>query len=388
MNLEGANIFNESNDYKIFTMNSANAGQYCVVLPKNSDSNMNMLVDLHMKDVIDGLSNGSKTKEEVIELINKEYSDVKGKFANGILVLPMLDDNALNNSIINSDKQKMFDEVKKIGAITSEVYKKLTDSGVDKNKISQQIVIVEKGENDNKFVSWLKEQMPNFVDGFSYEATKANTSNDIFGNNTVNEEVKTPEVNSESVVESTPEPVVSNDLFGGNNATTEDVSTPASATSDTTAPVENTPEPVISNDLFGNNNATTEDVSTPANATSDTVAPVENIPEPVASNDLSSTPVQETPSSNVGIAESATPVESSNNEINPIQSKPLDGTTTFSPVVDTNNEASAPAADGEVVQNRGASKGFANLLILLVILVGVTFVSIELGKYLYSVYGA
>ena len=41
----------------------------------------------------------------------------------------------------------------------------------------------------------------------------------------------------------------------------------------------------------------------------------------------------------------------------------------------------------EVQEEHKASKGIANLLILLVILVGVTLASIELGKFLYNVYG-
>ena len=37
-------------DYIIYTMNSATTGQYCMVLPKNIGSTLNMLIDLHMKN--------------------------------------------------------------------------------------------------------------------------------------------------------------------------------------------------------------------------------------------------------------------------------------------------------------------------------------------------
>ena len=46
-------------------MNSADAGQYCVILPKNSSSRMNMLVDLHMKSSFDGVTNNTKNKDDL-----------------------------------------------------------------------------------------------------------------------------------------------------------------------------------------------------------------------------------------------------------------------------------------------------------------------------------
>ena len=69
------------------------------------------------------------------------------------------------NIVNNSDKQKMFDEVQKIGSITSELYKKLTSQGIDKQRTDQKIIIVEKDNCDEKFVLWLKEQngMNNFI---------------------------------------------------------------------------------------------------------------------------------------------------------------------------------------------------------------------------------
>ena len=35
MNFSGANIFSDDINYTIYTMNSAVAGQYCVILPKS-----------------------------------------------------------------------------------------------------------------------------------------------------------------------------------------------------------------------------------------------------------------------------------------------------------------------------------------------------------------
>ena len=55
------------------------------------------------------------------------------------------------------------------------------------------------------------------------------------------------------------------------------------------------------------------------------------------------------------------------------------------PVVDGNNQPSNEVASEVKVTKK--SNGFVNLAILLVILVGVTLVSIELGKFLYNTYG-
>ena len=45
----------------------------------------------------------------------------------------------------------MIDEVKKIGAITSEVYKKVTESGFNAQNIDQKIIILEKTNEDTSF---------------------------------------------------------------------------------------------------------------------------------------------------------------------------------------------------------------------------------------------
>ena len=168
MTLEGAINLNETDSYIIYTMNSATTGQYGVVVPKNINGTINMLVDLHMKGSFDGVGSGTKTREQLVNEISEEYTKLKNRYSDGMLVMPMIDENMFQSAVINSDKQKMFDEVKKIGAITSELYKKLTESGVEKQKIDQKIIVVEKNQDDEKFVLWLKEQMPNFVDEIRY----------------------------------------------------------------------------------------------------------------------------------------------------------------------------------------------------------------------------
>ena len=59
MTLEGAINFFDNELYTIYTMNSGVAGQYCVVLPKNSNGMYNMWVDLHMKNLYDSVNAGS-----------------------------------------------------------------------------------------------------------------------------------------------------------------------------------------------------------------------------------------------------------------------------------------------------------------------------------------
>ena len=66
-------------------------------------------------------------------------------------------------------------------------------------------------------------------------------------------------------------------------------------------------------------------------------------------------------------------------EPKPVARAPLEGTTTFSPITNptaTNNNVSDISDGSEATVKKDASKGFVNLLILLVILVGVTIASI------------
>ena len=63
----------------------------------------------------------------------------------------------------------------------------------------------------------------------------------------------------------------------------------------------------------------------------------------------------------------------------------LEGTTTFSPIPETTDSSPAEPATSTPDKKSG---GFVNVAILLVVLVVVTIVSIELGKFLFSVYGA
>lgn len=405
MTLEGAINFNETNDYIIYTMNSATTGQYGVVLPKNIGTTLNMLVDFRMKSAFDGVGNGTKTKEQLVQEIHNEYLKLKGQYADGMLVMPMFDENMFLAAVNNNDKQKMFDVEKAIAAITSELYKKLTESGVDKQKIDQKIIIVEKGQEDEKFVAWLKEQMPNpgFVEGVKIEE-KQNVevvnpfmaSNDIFG-------TATAEVKQETVQPSTP---ASGGIFDNIapvaqpmsvSATSEPLVTPQPSIDPIVTDVHNVPTGIVNNavpggnvDIFGtplgvkdveNNSATT-----PVNNVSPVVEPTNVFGPAVAQPSVqpvveSSAPVQNPQAVVQPSVASAVEVPK------PVESSPLDGTMTFSAVANpTETNVATNGEEENVIGHK--SKGFANLLILVVILVGVTIASIELGKFLYNVYGA
>lgn len=347
MTLEGAINFSESNNSTIYTMNSVQTGQYCVVIPKNTDGELSMLVDMNMKAVFDSLMSNSISKEELVKQINEEYSYVEGNYPHGILVLPMIDINLLSNAVISNDKQKMFDETKKIGGITSEIYKKLTDAGIDKNKINQKIMIIEKNDNDIKFVEWLKTQMPNFVDGVSLESLKPKAVENVSENSNpfANVNPFTGEVSSEPEKQDT----VVNDIFGTSQTTI--VTQPE--VSPTPVPVENNN---VQNDIFAN----------PASVAEQPVQMPENI-----QNIIEPQPVQNT-SLNV----------SQNDNVSPVQSQ-VQQVVTPSPMPEQVVETSEQESNLDK-----KSGGFANLLILVIILIVVTVASIELGKFLYSTFGA
>ena len=381
MTLEGAISLNESNDYIIYTMNSVATGQYGVVVPKNVNGVLNMLVDLHMKNSFDSISGGTKTKEQLVSEISEEYNKLKTKYADGMLVMPMIDENEFLNIISTGDKQKMFDEVKKIGAITSELYKKLTDSGIDKQKIDQKIIMIEKNLEDEKFVVWLKEQKPNFVDGVLYSdfGTSNENANPFVNNGNIFGSVQndSPKVEEKATV---------NDIFGAAPSVTQTVpvtpvvepvtpvepATPVEPVQPTvsTAEVASNPVPAANIDIFGIPN----DVQGVQNSES---VPVQN--SSVQTSDTSNSSVA---SSQASVVEGPKPVESA----------VLEGTMAFDPilnpgVVNDNNNVTPSNSDDKGTTSHG-SKGFVNLAILAVILIVVTVISIELGKYLYSVYGA
>ncbi len=340
MTLEGGINFNETADYIIYTMNSPQTGQYCTILPKNTTETLNMLIDFHKKNSFDKITNGSITKEQLIEELSKEYSILKEKYPNSILVFPMMNEEELTNAINNNDKQKMFDETKKISAITSELYKKLIASGIEKQKINQQIMIIETNSQDTQFVNWLKEQMPNFVEGIDYSQLNKTSEN------------TNPFINLNPF---TQEPV----------APTEPPKPTPSSIFD--APTPTVPEPQA------------EPVPTP-------------VPEPPKTNDPFAPvepQVQEQSQAPVGtqvsepVPEPATFFEAPK----PVENKELEATMTLNQLSESQTPKEEPTQEEERPE-RKASQGFANLIILIVILIGVTIASIELGKFLYSVYGA
>ena len=407
MTLEGAINLNETNDYIIYTMNSVTTGQYGVVVPKNIGGTLKMLVDLHMKSSFDGIASGVKTREQLVSEISDEYNKLKSKYSDGMLVMPMIDEAVFKSIVVNGDKQKMFDEVKKIGAITSELYKKLTDQGIDKQKIDQKIIIVEKIEEDSKFVAWLMEQMPNFVEGLSYNELNSvgvNTNPFVDSNSIFGPAVSSGSVEQASVTPSVENTVASNPVGGGIFDNVAPVASPAPAP--VVEPVQPvTPvEPVIPNNLFGesavnaqpqvNNDVFGTPVAAPVAPQQPPVVetPVATQPDNVFGPAVSAQPVVE----QAPVQPQVQPVVQNTTPVvegpKPVENTALESTMTFSTVVgeqQPNGEVSGENTDsGEGAPARSKSQGFVNLLILVVILVGVTIVSIEIGKYLYSVYGA
>ena len=138
MTLEGANAFCENNLFTIYTVNSMTSGEYAVVIPKNVIGTVNMIIDFHRKELFDQLISGNKTKENLIKEVEVEYNFIKNTYPNFMLVFPMFVENDYISTVNSNDKQKMFDEVKKVGAITSELYKNVTQGGFLAQNINQK----------------------------------------------------------------------------------------------------------------------------------------------------------------------------------------------------------------------------------------------------------
>lgn len=375
MKLEGANAFSENNLFTIYTVNSMTSGEYVVVMPKEVMGTVNMLIDFHQKSFFDNLISGSKTKDDLMKVLEGEYNFIKNTYANFMLVLPMFDENSYISIVNSKDKQKMFDEVKKIGAITSEVYKKVTESGFNAQNIDQKIIVLEKTNEDTSFVEWLKEQMPNFVEGLKYQEEKKEVVNPFMGVNPFG-----------------PAPV--------ENPTSTTVQPSGNSIFDT--PLTPTPVPPVetstpNNDIFGTATQASSSVQQPVNETSaESANSIFETPTSIQPTVETSQQVQNT-MPNIGFS---TPTENVSTPVatpQPINTVDLEGTTAFRPIpgdttqIQNPNPTTATPVEEksieEVQEEHKASKGIANLLILLVILVGVTLASIELGKFLYNVYG-
>lgn len=332
MTLEGASILKDTDNSTIYAINSPQVGQYCVVIPKNSVGVMSMLVDINMKSLFDSVASNMITRDELIDKIISKYKVVSSSYSDAMLVFPMLDKNELIVAIGSGDKQKMFDEVKRIGGITSELYKKLTVSLVDASKISQKIIIVESDDNDAKFVSWLKTQMPNFVDGVLFSDLEAKANSNV------------------------------NPFMGGGNGIFDTPLSQGVNNSNSIFDNVNNSNPV--GEGVGTNNVASEQVNNTSPVNNDIFAQQQPVPN---EQPVSNASVDVQPASNTNVVAP---------EPQPINNVPL---------TDNVNDGTVSADDGEGEHKK--SGGFVNLLILLVILVVVTVASIELGKFLFNTFG-
>ena len=375
MTLAGVSAFLENDKFTVYPVNSAVGGQYVAVMPKNVLGNINVLLDLHQKRIFDDLQTGNESKDSLLKEINDSYDFIKNTYQDFILVYPMFVEEEYVSVVNSNDKQKLFDEVKKMGAITSEIYKKVTENGVDASRIDQKIIILEKTSEDSKFVAWLKEQMPNFVEGLKVVVEKKEEVNPFMGMNPFG-----PAPVQEKVVE---------------NTTPSVVPTTGSSIFDNVAPSTPVP-PVIPNPVP----PITEKVK-PQTVSNDIFAsPVANTPVNETRPTSNGQVEQQSSSSSIFGTSSASSSPVNNASLNtpptteapkPVNHVDLEGTTAFRPIPgDTSvsvEEQKEMQKVEEVQKNHIGSKGIANLLILVIILVGVTFASIELGKFLYSVYG-
>ena len=346
-------------------------------MPKMVNGMVKVLIDLHEKNFFDGLKDGVKSKDDLVSLVQNASRFIKNTYTDFILVYPMFNEEEYISVVHSSDKQRLFDEVKKIGSVTSEIYKKIIESGFDARSVDQKIIILEKTDEDTQFLGWLKEQMPSSVEGLKYVDENKEVSTNPFMNmnpfhNNVEEEKK------EEVI-SNPIPNTGSSIF--DNVT---LSVPVSPVVPSDSSVVGQEEEV-QNDIFAQS---LPNVST-SNATVES-APVSDVKVEASSPTNSifgDASVSSVP---------ASPVPSANEEApKPVNTVDLEGTIAFRPLpgdtTQVKNEDISPVNEAksieEVQEEHKTSKGIANLLILLVILVVVTLASVEFGKFLYSVYG-
>ena len=356
MTLEGANAFLENENFTLYTVNSLSSGEYAVVMPKSVMGMINVLIDFHQKSNFDALQTGSKTKEDLLNEVNSTYKMVKSTYSNFILVYPMLNEDDYVNVVRSNDKQKLFDEVKKIGAVTSEIYKKITESGMDASKIDQKIIILEKTTEDTDFVTWLKGQMPNFVEGLKIIEEKKEEVNPFMGMNPFG-----PAPVQEKVAENTTPSVAP--TTGSSIFDNVAPSTPIPpVTPNLVPPVTEEVKPqTVSNDIFASPVA-----NTPVNE----AVPTSNgqVEQQASSNSIFGEP--SVSSSSVNNASLNTPPTTETPK--PVNSVDLEGTTAFRPIpgdttqVQENMQSLVNEAKSieEVQAEHKGSRGIANLLIV------------------------
>ena len=377
MTISGANAFLENEEFTLYTMNSISSGEYAVIVPKMVNGMVKVLIDLHEKNFFDGLKDGVKSKDDLVSLVQNVSRFIKNTYTDFILVYPMFNEEEYISVVHSSDKQRLFDEVKKIGAVTSEIYKKIIESGFDARSVDQKIIVLEKTDEDTQFLGWLKEQMPSSVEGLKYVDENKEVSTNPFMN-------MTPFHNN--VEEEKKEEVISNPIPNTGSSIFDNVtpSVPVSPVVPSDSSVVGQEEEV-QNDIFAQSlpNVSTSNATVESTPVSDVKVEASNPTNSIFGD------------ASVGSVP-ASPVPSANEEApKPVNTVDLEGTIAFRPLpgdtTQVKNEDISPVNEAksieEVQEEHKTSKGIANLLILLVILVVVTLASVEFGKFLYSVYG-
>ena len=103
MTLNGGNKFSENQNYEIYTMNSQDTGRCAVVLPKNLNNGISMLVDLNMKSNFDDLINNVKN------MVNS--GNIPPEIQQMMNSMKSSDNNTSSNNSSNIDINKILSQV-------------------------------------------------------------------------------------------------------------------------------------------------------------------------------------------------------------------------------------------------------------------------------------
>lgn len=291
-----------------FSVYSLKGNDICLfVVPEKIIGKLSLYLDLNLESDYTLLLQGSKTQQQIIEEIAKDYKVLGASYSNSVYVVPNFNINGLSGAMNVNDKQAIFSSISTIGTKTKEIQSVLASKGI---ALDSKINIVVKSEVDKKFALWLQGQ--NIGTGISFEELKNKNNVNPFVNN----------VNTSS----NPFANVGESQIGTSNN------------------VQN-PQIMPENNqfAFSNNNAVGEMKQNDANLQDTKVIPV------------------------------PTPVDGAT-----LQGADLDGQT-----IDVNDSA----LENNVKKRKLGNKGYVNIVILMAVLVGVTLLSIQIGKFLYSIYG-
>ena len=154
--------FAKLNGYTIYQFSNTDAYTYYLAVPDEYVGTYQVFVGFPQRDL------RNARKEEIVSEINGIKEMISAINRDGIYVLPDIPLDELENA--NDEDFSLL--ANKVQSIIQDCYLKLKSFNNAKETVDQLIRFVKQTESDEKFVTWLEINFPNFIKGISYEEIK------------------------------------------------------------------------------------------------------------------------------------------------------------------------------------------------------------------------